>query len=161
MQNTTSGEQLFKKFFLQLLIWRVKYLNENVFIILISIIIGILAGLVAVLLKTSVHFMQNLLHSSFQDYYNTYFFLIYPALGLLLSTIFIMIFRKGRLHRGIGNVLIEITRNKGMVARHKLYSQLISSFFTLGFGGSAGLEAPISVTGAAIGSQTSIALTVR
>jgi chloride channel protein, CIC family len=152
---------LLKKIIMQLLIWRVKYIPDKIFLILMSIIIGILSGLVAVLLKTSVHFMQNLLHSSFEDYYNTWLFLIYPLVGLLLSTIFIQVFRKGKLQRGVGNVLLEITKNKGIVARHKLFSQLISSFFTLGFGGSAGLEAPISVTGAAIGSQTSIALRLR
>jgi chloride channel protein, CIC family len=149
---------LFKKLIKQLLIWRIKYVPDKIFLILVSIIIGILSGLVAVLLKTSVHFMQNILHSSFEDYYNTWYFLIYPLVGLMLSTLFIRFFMKGKLQRGIGNVLLEITRNKGIVARHKLFSQLISSFFTLGFGGSAGLEAPISVTGAAIGSQTSIAL---
>jgi len=141
-----------------ILIWRVRHVNDKVFIILLSIVVGILAGLTAVLLKTSVHFMQSFLHSSFRDYYNTYFFLIYPFIGLLLSTLFVRYFRKGRLQRGIGNVLLEITKNKGIVARHKLFSQLITSFFTLGFGGSAGLEAPISVTGSAIGSQTSLAL---
>jgi chloride channel protein, CIC family len=149
---------LFKKLVIQLLIWRVKYVPDKIFLIIVSIIVGSLAGLVAVVLKTSVHFMQNLLHTSFNDNYNTWLFLIYPLIGLILSTLFIQFFRKGRLQRGVGNVLLEITRNKGIVARHKLYSQLISSFFTLGFGGSAGLEAPISVTGAAIGSQTSIGL---
>jgi chloride channel protein, CIC family len=152
---------LFKKLIMQLLIWRVKYLPDRIFLIIVSIVIGILSGLTAVLLKTSVHFMQNILHSSFEDYYNTYFFLIYPVIGLMLSTLFIHYFRKGKLQRGVGNVLLEITRNKGIVARHKLFSQLISSFFTLGFGGSAGLEAPISVTGAAIGSQTSIAFRLK
>ncbi len=149
---------MFRKFFLWLLIWRVKHLPNNVFLILVSIIIGIFAGLAAIILKSSVHMMQNILHSSFQDYRYTYFFLIYPLIGILLSTFFVQFFLKGRLNRGIGNVLLEITKNKGKVARHKIYSQLISSFFTLGFGGSAGLEAPISVTGAAIGSQISIAL---
>jgi chloride channel protein, CIC family len=123
-----------------------------------SIVVGLIAGLAAVVLKTSVHFMQNFLHSSFEDYHNTWLFLIYPAVGLLISTFIIQYFRKGRLQRGIGNVLLEITKNKGVVARHKLYTQMITSFFTLGFGGSAGLEAPISVTGAAIGSQSSMAL---
>ncbi len=147
-----------KNLYLRILIWRVKHLPDNFFLILVSILVGILAGLTAVVLKSSVHFMQNILHSSFEDYRNTYFFLIYPLFGLLFATIFVKYFRKGKLQRGIGNILLEITQNKGIVASHKLYSQLISSFFTLGFGGSAGLEAPISVTGAAIGSRTSLFL---
>ena len=128
--------------------------------IIVSIIIGILAGLTAVVLKTSVHYMQNFLHSAFNDQYQTYFFAIYPIIGLFLSALYVQYFRKGDLSRGIGNVLIEISNKKGKVAKHKLYSQLISSFFTLGFGGSAGLEAPISVTGAAIGSNTALFLKI-
>lgn len=130
--------------------------NDKLFIFTMSIVIGILAGLVAVALKTSVHLFQNIFHSSFDDQFNTYFYFIYPIAGLLLSTIYIQKFRKGNLSRGIGNVIIEISNNKGIIARHKLFSQLISSFFTLIFGGSAGLESPISVTGAAIGSNISI-----
>ncbi len=113
--------------------------------------------MVAVVLKTSVHLFQNIFHTSFDDQFNTYFYFIYPIAGLLLSTFYIQKFRNGNLSRGIGNVIVEISNNKGIIAKHKLYSQLISSFFTLIFGGSAGLESPISVTGAAIGSNISIA----
>jgi CIC family chloride channel protein len=125
-----------------------------------AIIVGILSGLAAVVLKQSVHFIQNFLHSTFKDYDNTYFFLIYPVVGILLSATYIQVFRKGDLGRGFGNVIIETTKKRGVVAKHKMYSQLISSVLTLGFGGSAGLEAPISVTGAAIGSNTAIALKI-
>jgi len=139
---------------------RIKLIPNRVFLILISIVVGILAGLAAVALKTSVFFVQNLLHSSLKDYQNTYIFFIYPVIGLLLSTLYVQVFRKGELARGIGNVIIEISKKRGVVAKHKMYSQLISSLLTLGFGGSAGLEAPISVTGAAIGSNTALAFKI-
>jgi len=139
---------------------RLKFIPNRIFLILVSIVIGILAGLAAVVLKTSVHFTQNFLHSSLEDYRNTYIFLIYPVIGLLLSTLYVQVFRKGFLARGIGNIIIETSKKRGIVAKHKMYSQLLSSLFTLGFGGSAGLEAPISVTGAAIGSNTALALRI-
>lgn len=133
--------------------WRNRLLPGRVFLFIASIIIGILAGLTAVLLKTSVHLVQGLLSSFFRERYNVHTLIFIPLIGLFLSTLYVQFFRKGNLARGIGNILVEISRNKGIIAKHKLYSQLISSFFTLGFGGSAGLEAPISVTGAAIGSH--------
>lgn len=145
-----------EKFLSILNIMKGRAVNDKLFIFIMSIIVGILAGLVAVALKTSVRVFQDIFHSSFDDQFNTYFYFIYPIAGLLLSTFYIQKFRNGNLSRGIGNVIREISNNKGIIARHKLYSQLISSFFTLIFGGSAGLESPISVTGAAIGSNISL-----
>jgi len=152
---------LLKKTIIFLLKLRLKYLPGRLFIFLLSIITGLLAGLTAVVLKTSVHNFQHFLTGSLNSNYNTYLLVLFPVAGLLLSTAYVQIFRKGNLHRGIGNVLVEINKNNGTISRHKLYSQMISSFFTLGFGGSAGLEAPISVTGAAIGSRLSVLLRIN
>lgn len=144
-----------KRLAVKFLYWRMKLFPNRFLILIISIIVGILAGLAAVLLKTSVHACQEFLNSVFNTKYHLDLLIFYPIVGLLFSTIYVQLIRKGNLSRGIGNVLVEISRKKGVIAKHKLYSQLISSFFTLGFGGSAGLEAPISVTGAAIGSNIS------
>lgn len=143
-----------KRLIVKLIQWRTRFLPDRIFIIVVSIIIGILAGLIAVALKTSVHAFQEFLTSFFSARTNLDLYIIFPIIGLTLSTIYVRVFRKGVLSRGIGNVLVEISKKKGVIAKHKLYSQLITSFFTLGFGGSAGLEAPISVTGAAVGSNT-------
>lgn len=148
-------KELFRKLLTKFYEWRNRLLPGKVFLFIMSIVIGILAGLAAVLMKTSVHLVQGLISNFFQQRYNKHALIFIPIIGLLLSTLYVQIFRKGNLSRGIGNVLVEITKKKGIIATHKLYSQLISSFFTLGFGGSAGLEAPISVTGAAIGSHLS------
>jgi CIC family chloride channel protein len=152
---------LVKKIIIFLLKVRLKYLPGRLFLVLLSIITGILAGLIAVVLKTSVHQFQNILTGSLHSSYYTYLYVLFPVAGLLLSTAYVQIFRKGNLSRGIGNVLVEINKNNGKISSHKLYSQMITSFFTLGFGGSAGLEAPISVTGAAIGSRLSIILRIN
>jgi CIC family chloride channel protein len=151
---------LFKKFISILLKWRILFLPDKFFLIVSAIIIGILSGLAAVVLKTSVHYLNEFLHFSFNDKYNTYLFLIYPLIGIFLSALYVQTVRKGNLARGIGNVIVEISNRRGVIAPHKMYSQLLSSFLTLGFGGSAGLEAPISVTGAAIGSNTALLLKI-
>ncbi|HSP89096.1 MAG TPA: chloride channel protein [Ignavibacteriaceae bacterium] len=151
---------MLKRLIVRLAKWRTRFIPDKIFLIVASIIIGVLAGLAAVALKTTVHFIQEILHSSFKDQYNTYLYFVYPLIGIFLSTLFVQYFLKGRLHRGIGNVIIEISNKKGIIARHKLYSQFVTSIFTLGFGGSAGLEAPISVTGAAIGSNTATTLRI-
>lgn len=148
---------MYKKIILSIAKLRIKFLPDKIFLIAASVIIGIIAGLAAVVLKTSVHFIQEFLHSTFQDRVHTYLYLIYPLIGILLSTLFIHFVLKGKLNRGIGNVILEISNNKGKIAKHKMYSQIVTSCLTLGFGGSAGLEAPISVTGAAIGSNTASA----
>jgi chloride channel protein, CIC family len=144
---------LFEKIITKVAEWRIRLLPDKVFLFIVAIIIGLLSGLVAVMLKSSVHGMQDLLISFFDRRDLSRGMIFFPVAGLLLSTLFVQLFRKGELSRGIGNVLIEISKKKGIIASHKLYSQLVSSFFTLGFGGSAGLEAPISVTGAAMGSR--------
>jgi len=145
---------LLKKFIALLLKWRILIFPDKIFLVITSIVIGILSGLAAIVMKVSVQYMHEFLHSSFNDQYNTYLLALYPLIGIFLSALFVQKVRKGKLDRGIGNVIVEISNKRGVIAPHKLYSQLLSSFFTLGFGGSAGLEAPISVTGAAIGSNT-------
>src|SRR3972149_7026116 len=103
----------------------------RIFLILISIVVGILAGLAAVALKTSVFFVQNLLHSSLKDYQNTYIFFIYPVIGLLLSTLYVQVFRKGELARGIGNVQIEISKNRWVVTDGEVDSQFLRAAVAL------------------------------
>ncbi len=149
-----------KRFIVKLSQWRSKIFPDRVFIFVLSILIGVLAGLIAVLLKSSVHTFQEFLISFFSANYNLDLYILFPIIGLTLSQIFVQVVMKGNLSRGIANVILEISKKKGIIASHKMYSQLVSSFFTLGFGGSAGLEAPISVTGAAVGSNISSFLRV-
>jgi CIC family chloride channel protein len=79
---------------------------------------------------------------------------VFPLIGILLTVFYVQYFRKGRIGRGVGNILISIAKRSSNIERDKTYSHIISSALTIGFGGSTGLEAPIVVTGAAIGSNT-------
>ncbi|UYZ63852.1 chloride channel protein [Hymenobacter weizhouensis] len=143
-----------------LLLWRLRHVNDRVYLIVVSILVGIVAGLAAVLLKTSVHSSQELLYSWVPEQYRVFALSFYPIIGVALTVLFTRYVLGGNLSRGIGPVIYNIARQGSIVPRSKLYSQLVTSFLTVTFGGSAGLEAPISVTGSAIGSNTARVLRI-
>ncbi|MCA8830683.1 chloride channel protein [Hymenobacter pini] len=138
-----------------LLVWRVRHVSDRVYLIVVSMLVGLLAGLAAVLLKTMVHDSQKMLNAWVPGEYQVFASSLYPIIGIALTVLFTRYFLDGNLGRGIGPIIYNIARQGSIVPRSKLYSQLVSSFLTVTFGGSAGLEAPISVTGSAIGSNTS------
>jgi len=136
-----------------LLLWRLRHINNRVYLILVSVLVGLMAGLTAVLLKSSVHGAQKFLYSWVPEEKQVFALFLYPIIGIALSVLFTRYFLDGNLSRGLGPVIYNIARQSSIVPRSKLYSQVVTSFITVSFGGSAGLEAPISVTGAAQGSN--------
>lgn len=134
--------------------WRSRQTTSRNFLIYCSVLVGLIGGLAAVLLKYLVHLMEELSrHIASQVSYH-YSFLLLPALGILFTVAYQHIFNRDKMQKGIGNVLMNIKRNKANIPHDNAYAHLISSSLTVGFGGSSGLEAPIVVTGAAIGSNT-------
>ncbi|QOJ28057.1 MAG: chloride channel protein [Ignavibacteriales bacterium] len=127
--------------------------NDARNVIFVAIIIGIVSGLAAVVLKSTVHFIQSLLISRKESDYGYWLFLLYPLAGILLTAIYIRFFHGGVFDKGVGNILFAIFKKASKIERHKTYSHLLTSGVTVGFGGSVGLEAPIVITGAAIGSN--------
>lgn len=121
---------------------------------LTSVVIGLLTALCAVVLKNSVHFIQQWVHQISIAENSHYLLFIFPTLGILLTVFYTQVFRNGDLGRGVTNIIFAISRKSSYVEKDKLYSQMLSSILTVGFGGSAGLEAPIAATGSAIGSNT-------
>ncbi len=132
-------------------------LTPHQFIILSSVIVGLASGIVAVTLKYFVHSIYRIFIAE-RIAHQSASILIFPFIGLTLTVLFTVYLLKGNLDRGIPNVLYEIAKKSGFVKRHKIYSQVITSAVTVGFGGSAGLEGPIVVTGSAIGSNIATAL---
>ena len=120
--------------------------------IALSIVVGFLAGFVAVLMKTAVFLIRKLLTGGFETNYSNYLYVLYPAAGILLVLIFIKYILRRPVRDGVPNVLHSISRNHGIIHTHNTYSSIITSALTVGFGGSVGLEGPTVVTGAAIGS---------
>ncbi len=129
-------------------------LSPKQFQIFAAIIVGIAAGALAAILKTIVHFIHRIsdteeLFSSTKTPYKVF----YPIIGILLTVWLVQKLLKGDLGKGVSNILYEIAQKSAFVKRHKLFSHIITSALTVGFGGSAGLEAPIVITGSAVGSN--------
>ncbi|MES2780528.1 MAG: chloride channel protein [Bacteroidota bacterium] len=134
---------------------RHKYISDKNFLIIAAMWVGLLAGIAAVILKAFVHFLHHTLESGFNVRYENYFYLIYPLIGILLSVLYVKIFHKKIVFdKGLSSIIYAINKKFSNIELHKTYSHVITSALTVGFGGSAGLEAPIAVTGSALGSNT-------
>lgn len=135
------------------LVWRIKHISDRNFLIFLGLLIGIISGLAAVLLKWTVHFISQLLMANKIFESQKLMFGVYPLIGILLTVLISKYFLKEHLGHGITNILYVISKRSSIISRAKMYSRMITSAITVGFGGSVGLEAPIVVTGSAIGSN--------
>jgi len=142
-----------RSFYARLLIWRVKNIPDKTFILILSVFIGFLGGMSAVIIKNSVHLLKNLLTSGFAQEYQNYLYIIYPFIGISLAVLFIRFVLRQHVGHGIPSVLYAISKNNGIIKAHNIFSSIITSTFTVAFGGSVGLEGPTVATGAAIGSN--------
>ncbi|WP_292010995.1 chloride channel protein [Chryseobacterium sp.] len=133
--------------------WLNNRLSRSQFLILSGILVGCTAGLAGVLLKSLVHEIHYLITNKVHFEYQILFYIVFPFLGIVLTTSIVLTLFKGQDRKGIGAILYEIAQNSSIVSSVKMYSQIIQSAVTVGLGGSAGLESPIAVTGAAIGSN--------
>jgi CIC family chloride channel protein len=122
-------------------------------LVLASILVGIISALAAIVLKTFVHLMQRIPEYFLLKPGEHIWYQLLPVIGILLTVLVVRVFFKGKLEKGLGSILFSIVRRSGRVDRNKMYSHIITSGITVGFGGSAGLEAPIVITGSAIGSN--------
>ena len=149
--KTVKMVGLYKRF----IIWRMRHVSDRTFLLLLSVLVGLLSGFAAVLLKTLVHFVsQYLLRFHIPTHVGgNLLILVYPAVGILLTLLFVRYVVRGPVGHGIPAVLFSLSRQNGVLPSRNMYSSLIASTLTVGFGGSVGLEAPIASTGSAIGSN--------
>lgn len=138
---------------MRLVIWRERNFSENNFVMFLALVVGILCGFAAQLLKFLIHLISNFLTSHVQTTTANYVYLIYPMVGILLVTIFVRYVARDTVSHGVTRVLYAISRRKSRLKKRSMYSSLIASSITIGFGGSVGAEGPIVFTGAAIGSN--------
>lgn len=141
------------KLFHRFLIWRLNYLSNRNFLLLITLLVGICGGLAAVILKSSAHYVQHLLTMGFPEKYHNYLFFIYPLIGILLTVLYKIAFKAKNIGHGMPSLLSDISKKRSYMDPQSMYHHIVTSTFTVGFGGSVGLEAPIVTTGAAIGSN--------
>ena len=133
--------------------WRYKHISHNQFVNFASAVIGLLAGLGAVVLKNLTHFIQNLLEGRFiKEYHHTFYF-IFPIIGLFLVLLVVRFIVRKNIGHGIPSTLYAISKLKGLMPRHQMWASLLTAPLTVGFGGSVGLEGPTVATGSALGSN--------
>ncbi|MCF8366283.1 MAG: chloride channel protein [Bacteroidales bacterium] len=137
---------------------RRKYLNDRQYMMMLSVVIGFLSGLAAVIIKNAVHLIQRLLTSGFDTEYDNILYIFYPVIGIVITVFFIKFILRQYVGDGVPSVLYAISKTKGVLKKHNMFSSVISSSITVGFGGSVGLEGPTVATGAAIGSNLAKAL---
>ena len=139
--------------YLRFTISKIRKATDKHFVLVLSIFIGIVAGLNAFFLKTGVYFLQKFLLPTTGFGFSYFWLLVLPAIGILLTLIFTKFVIKDNEKHGISSILYSISRKKSEMKRHKMFSSVTGALLTAGFGGSVGLESPIISSGSAIGSN--------
>ncbi len=142
-----------RSFFQRLILWREKNIKEKQFILILSFLVGIFTAITALILKMLIHWIQNFLTNNFNTTEANYLYLVYPVVGIFLAGLFVRYVVKDDISHGVTKILYAISRRQGRIKRHNTWSSVIASSITIGFGGSVGAEAPIVLTGSAIGSN--------
>lgn len=112
-------------------------------ILVLSVVIGILSGLAAVLLKNTVHYTNQLITKGFDFGEGNFLYLGLPLIGIGLTVLFATFVVKDNIGHGVSRILFAISKKNGRLDSHNMYSSMVGSTLTIGFGGSMGLEAPI------------------
>jgi CIC family chloride channel protein len=133
-------------------------MSTQTFILILSGVIGVLSGLAAVILIELVRGIQHFLTEDFYTEYANFMYILYPLVGISAAYLVGRYIFKDLGGHGIPDVLFNISKNKSLIPRVKIYSRVITSALTVGFGGSVGLEAPMVVTGSAIGSNIGLVM---
>ncbi len=131
---------------------------ESKLLIILSLVVGLGSGIAAVLLKQMVHFVEWILTGWFNTPADSFLYLLYPGVGMLLALLFVKFVVKDNIGHGVTKVLLAVSKNESKIRSHNMWTSVAASSVTIGFGGSVGAEAPIVYTGAAIGSNVARAL---
>lgn len=145
--------QRLKDGFMRFLIWREHHIKEKNFVLLLAFAVGILGGLAALVLKFLIHSISGLLTGHVNIASGNYLYILLPAAGVIISALYVRYIVRDDISHGVTRVLYAISQNKSRLKRHNIYTSVLASSVTIGFGGSVGAEGPIVFTGAAIGSN--------
>lgn len=127
--------------------------SEKQITLMLSLLVGVCTGIAAFLLKTLVDEIKLLLTQGFDEAETNGLYLLYPAVGILLTSLFIKYVVRDDISHGVTKILYAISRKKARIKPHNRWSSVVASAITIGFGGSVGAEAPIVLTGSAFGSD--------
>ena len=133
--------------------WRQRHVRDKQFMLFLAFVIGVLTALAGLLLKWIIHQIGYLLTHHFSITGANWLYLLYPVIGILITGLFVRYVVRDDIGHGITKILYAIARKKSRIKGHNTWSSVIASGITIGFGGSVGAEAPIVLTGSAIGSN--------
>jgi len=139
--------------YLKMIAWREHHIKQRNFILILSFVVGIFAAIAAFVLKSSIHFIETELTENFSRYHVNYWYLVFPVVGIFISSLFVRYIVKDNISHGVTRILYAISQRKSILKLHNVWTSLVGSAITIGFGGSVGAEAPIVLTGSAIGSN--------
>jgi len=131
---------------------KVRKYTDKYFLLILSLFVGIISGLTALLLKSGVFYLRGLLIKDTEFNVNNIILLLYPAVGIVLTVIFLKYIIKRNDKHDIPSILYSISKKNSRLAKHKSFSSITAGLLTAGFGGSIGLESPIISSGSSIGS---------
>lgn len=137
----------------QFVLWREKHIKTKHFILILSFLVGLFTAFAALILKYLIHLIQDFLTNNFSGTGANYLYLIYPIVGIFIAGWFVRNIVRDDISHGVTKILYAISRRQGRIKQHNIWSSTIASSITIGFGGSVGAEAPIVLTGSAIGSN--------
>ena len=133
--------------------WRERHLSEKHLVLLLSFFVGAFSAAAAALLKSFIHLIQWFVENHLIAGGHTWWYLITPIIGITLAALFVKYIVRDDISHGITKILYAISQRKSIIKPHNMWSSVVGSGLTIGFGGSVGAEAPIVLTGAAIGSN--------
>lgn len=142
-----------KDAFFAFLLWREKHVKEKTFVLLLAFLVGIFSGLAAIVLKFLIHTISSALTARVNPEVGNYLYILLPAAGVIITALYVRYIVRDDISHGVTRVLYAISQNKSRLKRHNIYTSVLASSVTIGFGGSVGAEGPIVYTGAAIGSN--------
>lgn len=145
-----SGEQTLME---RIISWRKQYITDRQFTLFLSFLVGFFAAIAAFILHWIIEEIALLLTSKFDANTFNWMYLVYPVIGIYLTSLFVRYIVKDEISHGITRILYAISCKRSRLKGHNCWSSVIASAITIGFGGSVGAEAPIVLTGSAIGSN--------
>ncbi len=133
--------------------WREKHISDKQFILILSLLVGVFTALAAYILKFFIEHIKEFLTENFDQMGANWLYLVYPVVGIFITGVFIRRVVRDDIGHGVTKILYAISRKQSRIKRHNVWSSVCASAITIGFGGSVGAEAPIVLTGSAIGSN--------
>ena len=133
--------------------WRKEHVPNKQFTLALSLAVGFFAAVAAYVLHWLIDEIQLLLTAGFDNRTFNWLYLVFPVVGIFLTSLFVRYVVRDNISHGITRILYAISRKQSRLKRHNCWSSVIASALTIGFGGSVGAEAPIVLTGSAIGSS--------